>query len=223
MSSTTQVSSTAVVAEPSAARTAALAMFGILLVSYTLMSADRYLISMLGPDIRAALGLSLPQMGALATMFTFGIAHRGVTRRHADCANFEKDRSAPRNRAVLRCYVALHAGHRFCQHVRVYRHARRRDVVPGNQHVRPVSQLFLEDPSRGSGHRQHVLWPWLFRRALGRRQYTNQHWQLADADGGLRADRYWRGDPGWPCRTSNGLPRPRGLPSIASPPAARIL
>jgi len=53
-------------------------MFGILLVSYTLMSADRYLISMLGPDIRAALGLSLPQMGALTTMFTFGIAIAGL-------------------------------------------------------------------------------------------------------------------------------------------------
>ena len=53
-------------------------MFGLLLVSYTLMSADRYLISMLGPDIRAALGLSLPQMGALTTMFTLGIAIAGL-------------------------------------------------------------------------------------------------------------------------------------------------
>src|SRR6476646_5803320 len=77
MSSTTRVS-TAVVAERSDARSAALAMFGILLVSYTLMSADRYLISMLGPDIRAALSLSLPQMGALTTMFTLGIALAGL-------------------------------------------------------------------------------------------------------------------------------------------------
>jgi predicted MFS family arabinose efflux permease len=53
-------------------------MFALLLVSYTLMSADRYLISMLGPDIRTALGLSLPQMGALTTMFTFGIAIAGL-------------------------------------------------------------------------------------------------------------------------------------------------
>jgi DHA1 family inner membrane transport protein len=77
MSSTTQAT-TAAVAERSDARTAALAMFGVLLVSYTLMSADRYLISMLGPDIRAALRLSLPQMGALTTMFTFGIAIAGL-------------------------------------------------------------------------------------------------------------------------------------------------
>src|SRR3954468_409800 len=73
MSSTIQAKAVAV-AERVDSRTAALAMFGLLLVSYTLMSADRYLISMLGPDIRAALGLSLPQMGALTTMFTFGIA-----------------------------------------------------------------------------------------------------------------------------------------------------
>jgi MFS transporter, DHA1 family, inner membrane transport protein len=69
---------TVATAEHSGARTTALAMFALLLVSYTLMSADRYLISMLGPDIRAALGLSLPQMGALTTMFTLGIAIAGL-------------------------------------------------------------------------------------------------------------------------------------------------
>src|SRR5258706_10839554 len=77
MSSTTQVEAAAV-AERVDARTAGLAMFGLLLVSYTLMSADRYLISMLGPDIRSALSLSLPQMGALTTMFTLGIAIAGL-------------------------------------------------------------------------------------------------------------------------------------------------
>ena len=77
MSSTTHVKPAAA-ADQSGTRTAALAMFGLLLVTYTLMSADRYLISMLGPDIRAALGLSLPQMGALTTMFTLGIAIAGL-------------------------------------------------------------------------------------------------------------------------------------------------
>src|SRR3954470_13117042 len=77
MSSTAHVTPAASTA-PSGTRTAALAMFGLLLVSYTLMSADRYLISMLGPDIRTALRLSLPQMGALTTMFTFGIALAGL-------------------------------------------------------------------------------------------------------------------------------------------------
>lgn len=65
-------------AEQSGPRTTALAMFGLLLVSYTLMAADRYLVSMLGTDIRSALGLSLPQMGALTTMFTLGIGIAGL-------------------------------------------------------------------------------------------------------------------------------------------------
>ena len=59
-------------------RTAAIAMFVLLLVAYTLMAADRYLISMLGPDIRDALGLSLRQMGTLTTIFTLGIAIAGL-------------------------------------------------------------------------------------------------------------------------------------------------
>src|SRR5436190_18642434 len=77
MSSTTQAKAVAV-AERVDGRTAALTMFGLLLVSYTLMSADRYLISMLGTDIRAALALTLPQMGALTTMFTLGIGIAGL-------------------------------------------------------------------------------------------------------------------------------------------------
>src|SRR5215470_15457344 len=77
MATATQATTAAAV-EQSDTRTAALAMFGLLLISYTLMSADRYLISMLGPDIRPALGLSLPQMGALTTMFTLGIAIAGL-------------------------------------------------------------------------------------------------------------------------------------------------
>lgn len=64
--------------QQSGARNVALAMFGLLLVTYTLMAADRYLVSMLGTDIRAALSLSLPQMGALTTMFTLGIGIAGL-------------------------------------------------------------------------------------------------------------------------------------------------
>ena len=69
MATSTEVRAAASVAPVSETRTMALAMFGLLLVGYTLMSADRYLISMLGTDIRAALDLTLPQMGALTTMF----------------------------------------------------------------------------------------------------------------------------------------------------------
>jgi DHA1 family inner membrane transport protein len=67
-----------VAAAPSGTRTTAIAMFALLLVAYTLMAADRYLISMLGPDIRDALGLSLRQMGTLTTIFTLGIALAGL-------------------------------------------------------------------------------------------------------------------------------------------------
>src|SRR5438270_4224247 len=77
MSSTIEVK-TGAATEPSDARMAALAMFGLLLVAYTLMSADRYIISMLATDIRKVLSLSLPQMGALTTMFTLGIALAGL-------------------------------------------------------------------------------------------------------------------------------------------------
>ena len=78
MATSTEVRAAASVAQASETRTMALAMFCLLLVSYTLMSADRYLISMLGTDIRAALGLTLPQMGALTTMFTLGIGIAGL-------------------------------------------------------------------------------------------------------------------------------------------------
>ncbi len=74
MASTSQ----SVRADQAGARTVALAMFALLLVAYTLMAADRYLISMLGTDIRGALGLSLPQMGTLTTTFTLGIAIAGL-------------------------------------------------------------------------------------------------------------------------------------------------
>ena len=52
---------------------AAMAMFGLLLVTYILMVADRFLVSMLATDIRGALDLSVPNMFALTTMFTLGL------------------------------------------------------------------------------------------------------------------------------------------------------
>lgn len=62
----------------SGSKTAAYIMFGLLLLTYTLMSADRYLISMLGPDIRKALTTSLPGAAALTTMFTLGLGIAGL-------------------------------------------------------------------------------------------------------------------------------------------------
>ena len=53
-------------------------MFGLLLVTYILMVADRFLVSMLATDIRGALDLSRPNMFALTTMFTLGLGIGGL-------------------------------------------------------------------------------------------------------------------------------------------------
>ncbi len=64
--------------EQSGPRKVALAMFGLLLVTYILMVADRFLVSMLATDIREALDLSMPNMFALTTMFTLGLGIAGL-------------------------------------------------------------------------------------------------------------------------------------------------
>jgi MFS family permease len=57
---------------------AALGMFAILLVSYVINAMDRQLFSVLAPDVRKALGLSLPQVGLAATVFTLGMGVAGI-------------------------------------------------------------------------------------------------------------------------------------------------
>ena len=57
---------------------AAMAMFGLLLFTYILMVADRFLVSMLAVDIRGDLSLSIPNMFALTTMFTLGLGLGGL-------------------------------------------------------------------------------------------------------------------------------------------------
>jgi len=64
--------------EHSGPKKAAMAMFGLLLVTYVLMVADRFLVSMLATDIRGALDLSRPSMFALTTMFTLGLGIAGL-------------------------------------------------------------------------------------------------------------------------------------------------
>ncbi len=64
--------------EHSGTKKAAMAMFGLLLVTYILMVADRFLVSMLATDIRGALDLSVPNMFALTTMFTLGLGIGGL-------------------------------------------------------------------------------------------------------------------------------------------------
>ena len=56
----------------------ALGMFSILLASYVVNAMDRQLFSVLAPDVRNALGLSLPQVGLAATVFTLGMGLAGI-------------------------------------------------------------------------------------------------------------------------------------------------
>jgi MFS transporter, DHA1 family, inner membrane transport protein len=56
----------------------AIAMFCVLLVSYILMAADRYLFPVLAVDIRQAFGFSLQTTGLLSTIFTLGLGLGGL-------------------------------------------------------------------------------------------------------------------------------------------------
>ena len=57
---------------------AALWMFIILLFSYVINAMDRQLFSVLAPDVRVALDLSLPQVGLASTVFTLGMGVAGI-------------------------------------------------------------------------------------------------------------------------------------------------
>lgn len=57
---------------------AALGMFVVLLFSYVVNAMDRQLFSVLAPEVRAALGLTVPQVGLAATVFTLGMGLAGI-------------------------------------------------------------------------------------------------------------------------------------------------
>ncbi|MGH9681138.1 MAG: MFS transporter, partial [Candidatus Acidiferrales bacterium] len=60
------------------AQSIAIAMYCVLLLSYTLMAADRYLFPVLAADVRKAFGFSLANTGLLATIFTLGLGVGGL-------------------------------------------------------------------------------------------------------------------------------------------------
>jgi DHA1 family inner membrane transport protein len=60
------------------ARGVAIAMYCVLLASYTLMAADRYLFPVLAADVRKAFGFSLANTGLLSTIFTLGLGIGGL-------------------------------------------------------------------------------------------------------------------------------------------------
>lgn len=75
---TTGQAEAAVKAGLSGEKKTALAMFGLLLLTYVLMVADRFLISMLAPAIKVDLGMGGTSTLALTTMFTLGLGIAGL-------------------------------------------------------------------------------------------------------------------------------------------------
>ena len=59
-------------------RSVAIAMYCILLLSYVLMAADRYLFPVLAADVRREFGFSLANIGLLSTIFTLGLGIGGL-------------------------------------------------------------------------------------------------------------------------------------------------
>src|SRR5713226_5614715 len=53
-------------------------MYCVLLLSYILMAADRYLFPVLAADVRKAFGFSLSNTGLLSTIFTLGLGLAGL-------------------------------------------------------------------------------------------------------------------------------------------------
>ncbi len=59
-------------------RAAAIAMYGALLVAYSVNAADRQLFALIAHDVRAQYGFSLSNTGLLTTIFTIGLALAGL-------------------------------------------------------------------------------------------------------------------------------------------------
>jgi len=63
---------------PAGSRTAALAMYGVLLLAYSVNAADRQLFPLLAHDVRVQYNFSLSDTGLLTTIFTLGLAVAGL-------------------------------------------------------------------------------------------------------------------------------------------------
>jgi MFS transporter, DHA1 family, inner membrane transport protein len=59
-------------------RTSAIAMYGVLLLAYSVNAADRQLFPLLAHDVRVQYGFSLSDTGLLTTIFTLGLAVAGL-------------------------------------------------------------------------------------------------------------------------------------------------
>lgn len=77
MKTTVRTAASAPIEQPGT-NAAAIAMYCILLASYSLMAADRYLFPVLAPDVRRQFGFSLATTGLLSTIFTLGLGIGGL-------------------------------------------------------------------------------------------------------------------------------------------------
>lgn len=73
-----EASQTGTAQSVSPARAAAIAMYGVLLVAYLLMAADRFLFPVLMTNVREEFGFSLTNAGLLTTIFTLGLGAGGL-------------------------------------------------------------------------------------------------------------------------------------------------
>ena len=64
--------------DPAGSRAAAIAMYGVLLLAYSVNAADRQLFPLLAHDVRVQYGFSLSDTGLLTTIFTLGLAVAGL-------------------------------------------------------------------------------------------------------------------------------------------------
>jgi DHA1 family inner membrane transport protein len=64
--------------DPPGSRAAAIAMYGVLLLAYSVNAADRQLFPLLAHDVRVQYGFSLSDTGLLTTIFTLGLAVAGL-------------------------------------------------------------------------------------------------------------------------------------------------
>lgn len=76
--STGSTEPTAVPSIPTGSRGAAIAMYGVLLLAYSVNAADRQLFPLLAHDVRVQYGFSLSDTGLLTTIFTLGLAVAGL-------------------------------------------------------------------------------------------------------------------------------------------------
>ena len=111
-------------------RGVAIAMFVVLLASYTINAMDRQLFPLLVPEVRRQYGFSLANAGFLSTIFTLGMAMAGLPTGYL-LARFSLQWR-------FRCTFFFAAN---CKHLQALRcHLRRREVAEFNA-AKHVPQL----------------------------------------------------------------------------------